>query len=69
MPDIEPVINRKPMRQTMIEMANYLKIELSKKTGVPLKTKFNPISKWQRMNGAQAELLIFENQSDKGLNI
>jgi hypothetical protein len=68
-PNIEPFINRKPMRQTMIEMASYLKNELGKKTGVSLKTKFNPISKWQRMNGAQTELVLYENKADSKGNL
>lgn len=63
MPDIEPHQSRKPIRQTMIEMASYLKNELTLKTGAVLKTKFNPVSKWQRMNGAQTELVIFEDKS------
>ena len=32
-PDVEPIESRKPIRQTMIEMASYLKKELSQKTG------------------------------------
>ena len=54
------------MRQSMIEMANYLKNELSKKTGVQLKTKFNAIPKWQRMKeGAESELVIYEDASTR----
>ena len=59
-PEIEPFENKRPLRQTLIEMAYYLKSELSEKTGTELRAKFNPVSKWQRMNGAQAELLIYE---------
>lgn len=64
-PDVEPISAppRKPIRQTMVEMASYLKNELSQKTGATLKTKFNPVSKWQRMNGAQTELVIFEDKT------
>lgn len=59
-PSMEAVESRKPTRQSLIEMASYLKEELKKKTGANLKTKFQPISKWQRANGAQTELVIFE---------
>lgn len=62
-PDIEPIESRKPIRQTMIEMASYLKNELTLKTGANLKAKFNPVSKWQKMNGAQTELVIYEDKS------
>ena len=31
--------------------------------GAVLKTRFNPVSKWQRMNGAQTELVIYEDKS------
>ncbi len=47
----------------MIEMAAYLKQELSEKTGTQLKTKFNPVSKWQRKaTGAHTELIIYEDR-------
>jgi len=59
-PELNPFENRKPTRQSLIEMASYLKEELKKKTGAKLKTKFQSFSKWQRMNGAQTELVIFE---------
>lgn len=62
-PDVEPIEGRRPLRQTMIEMACYLKNQLSEKTGAVLKTRFNPVSKWQRMNGAQTELVIYEDKS------
>ena len=65
-PNIQPFINRKPMRQSMIEMANYLKNELSKKTGVQLKTKFNALPKWQRMrDGTESELIIYEDATNR----
>ncbi len=47
----------------MIEMANFLKNELSFKTGTKLKTKFKPVSKWQRLQGAQTELIIYEDEN------
>jgi hypothetical protein len=63
MPDLKPVETRKPIRQAMIEMANFLKNELSFKTGTKLKTKFKPVSKWQRLQGAQTELIIYEDEN------
>lgn len=54
------------MRQAMIEMANFVKNELAKKTGAQLKTKFNPLPKWQRMkDGSHSELIVFEDQTSK----
>ena len=50
----------------MIEMANFVKNELTKKTGAQLKTKFNPLPKWQRMkDGSHSELIVFEDQTSK----
>jgi hypothetical protein len=33
--------------------------------GTVLKTKFNPVSKWQRKYGAQTELIIYEEKAKK----
>ena len=64
-PEIDAVETRKPTRQSLIEMAAYLKEELKKKTGANLKTKFQPVSKWQRMNGPHTELVIYEEPKGK----
>ena len=63
-PDIEPVENRKPFRQAMIEMATYLKQELSQKTGTNLKARLNPVTKWQKMNGTQTEIVLYEDKEE-----
>ncbi|CAF0740069.1 unnamed protein product [Brachionus calyciflorus] len=65
-PDIEPVeTNRKPFRQAMIEMASYLKKELSEKTGTNFKVRLNPVSKWQKINGTQTEIVLYEDKDQK----
>lgn len=65
-PDIQPVeMNRKPFRQTMIEMASYLKNELSKKTGTNLKARLNPVSSWQQKSGTQTEIVLYEDPIDQ----
>ncbi|RNA39044.1 leucine-rich repeat-containing 63 isoform X1 [Brachionus plicatilis] len=65
-PDIEPVeMNRKPFRQAMIEMASYLKNELSQKTGANLKARLNPVSSWQKKSGTQTEIVLYEDTEEK----
>lgn len=58
-------MNRKPFRQTMIEMANFLKNELSKKTGTNLKARLNPVSSWQQKSGTQTEIVLYEDLNDQ----
>lgn len=66
MPDIEPVeMNRKPFRQAMIEMASYLKNELSQKTGTNLKARLNPVTNWQKRAGTQTEIVLYEDIEEK----
>jgi len=46
----------------------FLKNELSFKTGTKLKTKFKPVTKWQRLQGAQTELIIYEDENANKAN-
>jgi hypothetical protein len=82
-PNIEPFENRIPLRQIIIEMANFLKKELSESmgsllnlfyfyswyivpfiyAGVNLKAKFNPLPKWQKMQGSHTEIVVYEDEN------
>lgn len=60
-PNIEPFENRVPLRQIIIEMANFLKKELSATMGINLKAKFNPLPKWQKLQGSHTEIVVYED--------
>lgn len=62
MPDFEPFEHRIPLRQIIIEMASYLKKELSEKMGVNLKAKLNTLPKWQNTQGAHTEIVVYEDE-------
>ncbi len=85
-PKINDFEHRIPLKQIVIEMASFLKQELSEKIGewaerfknlrkccilflfvegVKLKAKFNPLPKWQKMQGAHTEILVYEDESIK----
>jgi hypothetical protein len=33
--------------------------------GINLKAKFNPISKWQKLQGAHTEIVVYEDAANK----